>query len=96
MLRCRAQEKQLKKDRKNPYRPMPIPTPAQAAAPLEPAPAAPLEPANAKWMMMPTMEEFGVRRPFDHVGPLPQAGQGEWPMMSRTMTHVGLRAGVFP
>jgi len=40
---------------------------------------------------MPVTAEFGVRRPFDHVGTVPQAGQGDWPMMSRTMTHVSAR-----
>jgi len=84
----RAKEKELKRQSKNPHRRMPMPTPALATA-AEPSLAAPPQPqANAKWMMTPTMEEFGVRRPFDTLGGLPQAGPGEWPMMSRTMTHV--------
>jgi hypothetical protein len=40
--------------------------------------------------MLPTLEEFGVRRPMEI--PLGQTGPTnagvEWPMMSRTMTHV--------
>ncbi|OCF41975.1 hypothetical protein I317_04167 [Kwoniella heveanensis CBS 569] len=43
-----------------------------------------------KFMLLPTMEEFGIRRPFDQPGIPPALGGGgkTWPMMSRTMTHV--------
>lgn len=49
-------------------------------------------------MLLPTLEEFGIRRPFDAPGPGRPEGLGgrkvdiggtEWPMMSRTMTYVG-------
>ena len=85
----RAQEKVLRKQSKNPHRNMPTPTPGVAASELKTEPlATPPSPTNDKWMMVPSMEDFGVRRPFDTAGQMPQAGQGEWPIMSRTMTRV--------
>jgi len=43
-----------------------------------------------RWVMLPTLEEFGVRRPLN--APMedkgPTVGGVEWPMMSRTMHHV--------
>lgn len=46
------------------------------------------------WMLLPTLEQFGVRRPFDAPGQVPDKihniGGTEWPMMSRTMTHVSV------
>lgn len=48
------------------------------------------------WMLLPTLEEFGIRRPFDAPGrpeglggkSVVEIGGVEWPKMSRTMTHV--------
>lgn len=92
MVARRAQEKLLKAYGKNPYRSMPDPTPATSTlTTAEPTPGAKPTPAAqaqpTKWMMMPTMEEFGVRRPFNAMGH-PRPGGSEWPMMSRAMTHV--------
>lgn len=45
----------------------------------------------SSWMLLPTLEQFGVRRPFDAPGipdKIHTIGGTEWPMMSRTMTHV--------
>ena len=85
----REQEKQLKWQRKHPNRSLPTPTPATISTAKLGPPAQPNVPTSTKWMMMPTMEEFGVRRPFDASGRFPQVGAGsQWPMMSRTMTHV--------
>jgi hypothetical protein len=63
-----------------------------------PMPIPPPPPDPLSFMLLPTGEEFGVRRPFNAPG-LPRSlggppGQAGWPMMSRTMTHVSwLRLG---
>ena len=95
----REEEKALRRQRKNPglFFP-PFSTPADPVtgiiAPQNRSqaqkPTMPHQPVS--WMMMPTLEEFGIRRPFDAPG-RPSgvggpSGQGQWPMMSRTMTHV--------
>ncbi|GFZ49984.1 hypothetical protein JCM24511_07737 [Saitozyma sp. JCM 24511] len=95
------QEKQLKWAHKHrfdprllPQLPPPPPPPAAEAAAANGAGSS--GPANAAgpdhpatWIMLPTLEEFGVRRPMEI--PLGQTGPTiagvEWPMMSRTMTH---------
>lgn len=91
-LRDRAKEKQLKWLRKHPHRNLP-----QPSYPLNTAPAAMHQPPPRpddplSFMLLPTGEEFGVRRPFNAPG-LPSSlggppGHAGWPMMSRTMTHV--------
>ncbi|ORX37828.1 hypothetical protein BD324DRAFT_623472 [Kockovaella imperatae] len=58
-----------------------------AGVATSPMPGVAVEP-QTRWMMLPTGEEFGVRRPFDGPGRPPIKGPGDWPMMSRTMTHV--------
>lgn len=80
---------------KNPSRPLPFPGfTTNLPPPMEEPKPIPQEPLS--YMMLPTLEEFGVRRPFDSVGP-PSAlgGQGQWPMMSRTMNHVSLFSDPF-
>lgn len=62
---------------------------AEASAPL-----GGVEPDPLSFMLLHTGEEFGIRRPFDAPG-LPRGlggppGQAGWPMMSRTMTQVGV------
>jgi hypothetical protein len=57
----------------------------------------PPPPDPLSFMLLPTGEEFGVRRPFNAPG-LPRSlggppGQAGWPMMSRTMTHVSRLKG---
>lgn len=52
----------------------------------------PPPPDPLSFMLLPTGEEFGVRRPFNAPG-VPRSlggppGHAGWPMMSRTMTHV--------
>ena len=90
-LMRRAQEKQLKWLRKHPDRNLPIPSYPMNTAPgqmqIPPPPPDPLS-----FMLLPTGEEFGVRRPFNAPG-VPRSlggppGHAGWPMMSRTMTHV--------
>jgi hypothetical protein len=62
--------------------------------PMNTAPPAMAQPQGQQPLsfMMPTGEEFGVRRPFNAPG-VPVSlggppGHAGWPMMSRTMTHV--------
>lgn len=102
----RARKNAIKLEKKLGYRPMPeyIPPPhasavarslptATATANTVAPPAGPGQPTS--WMLLPTLEEFGVRRPFDAAG-RPDGLNGrkvdiggtEWPMMSRTMTYV--------
>jgi hypothetical protein len=106
MIVSRRQEKIIKHNRHNSYRPLPVPDPPYRTVPTTstthndggnqstqgttPIAGDQWHPSN--WMMLPTMEEFGVRRPFDAVGQ-PGKGDGQWPMMSRTMMHVSL-AGI--
>jgi hypothetical protein len=61
-----------------------------APATMQQPPPPPNDPLS--FMLLPTGEEFGVRRPFNAPG-LPSSlggppGHAGWPMMSRTMTHV--------
>ena len=89
-LTDRAQEKQLKWLRKHPNRNLPIPTYPMNTSPTPMQHLPPSDPLS--FMLMPTGEQFGVRRPFDAPG-LPRSlggppGHAGWPMMSRTMTHV--------
>jgi hypothetical protein len=91
----REQEKMLKWQRKNPHRRMPIQTTsAVTSAAVQAIPAEGREQPTS-WTMLPMLEDFGVRRPLD--GPGRPANLGgpkdgpQWPMMSRTMTHVSGR-----
>ncbi|ORY34812.1 hypothetical protein BCR39DRAFT_585760 [Naematelia encephala] len=91
--REKEEEKRLKREekwhRKHPFRSLPIPSKPGPATPTAAPPPATVQPTG--WMMLPTHEEFGIRRPFDSPGR--PAGLGgpvrapEWPMMSRTMSH---------
>lgn len=96
--RIRAMEKKLKKNQfnyvhiphHNSQRPLP-----QVADHVPEQPKSKLEPGNPKkemlaFMMLP-QEEFGVRRPLGGDGASKGLGcRHDWPMMSRTMTHVCL------
>ncbi|WVQ95959.1 hypothetical protein IAU59_003058 [Kwoniella sp. CBS 9459] len=68
-------------------------TAAQANSAQKPVPTTTTGPGGPgdpmKFMLLPTMEEFGIRRPFNQPGIPPALGGGgkTWPMMSRTMTH---------
>ncbi|KAL7425003.1 hypothetical protein Q5752_000690 [Cryptotrichosporon argae] len=66
-------------------RPLPQPAPVPTSSPAELAAAAPARPGQpTSFMLLPALEEFGVRRPFN---PPAQPGDAAWPLMSRTMTH---------
>ncbi len=82
----------LRWQRKHPGRMMPMPMTMAASSSSETPKASKIAQQPTSWTMLPTLEEFGVRRPLDAPGrPAnlggPQGGP-KWPMMSRTMTHV--------
>ena len=76
---------------------MPVPTPASNVVTAGSSTISPtLSPQQSiSWTMLPTLEEFGARRPFDATGRPPNLGgpegQAHWPQMSRTLTHVSLQ-----
>ncbi|KAI9639044.1 uncharacterized protein MKK02DRAFT_31300 [Dioszegia hungarica] len=92
----KARNSAMKLEKKLGYRPMPQYIPAPTDRPLPPLSAGmeSTAPNNAlgqptSWMLLPTLEQFGLRRPFDAPGQPGKVDIGgtEWPMMSRTMTH---------
>ncbi|KAK8849595.1 hypothetical protein IAR55_004930 [Kwoniella newhampshirensis] len=97
----RAKEKQILWKLRHPQNLLPQLSPDEAFRPTRkpsenatPKPATQLQSqAEAagepmSFMLLPTLEEMGVRRPFDAPGlPAALGGAGTWPMMSRTMSH---------
>ncbi|KAK4687140.1 hypothetical protein P7C73_g2968, partial [Tremellales sp. Uapishka_1] len=91
----KQKHKEEKWHRKHPWQPRPLPIPRMPDLEMYPTALEPKKPPMEdpmRWMMLPTMEEFGVRRPLN-----PNALGGPngrpWPMMSRTMTHAMVDMG---
>ncbi|WWD20220.1 hypothetical protein CI109_104696 [Kwoniella shandongensis] len=91
----KAREKEMLWHLRHPGAPLPR-LPPEPTAPSQPTATPAAQPASAptpggqpmSFMLLPTLEEYGVRRPFDAPGvPGALGGAGTWPMMSRTLSH---------